>query len=162
VDRYATQALGSKIHGQGIHTLSPIRSRSDSPREFGRIVISLLIRTVRLASNGRASFAFHPTRAAQSAPTHGGGDRRGSRFRPSRAPYLNPHDPREIDGTPSPILQLILANTEYRTRYTVRRGGAIAGESEPRAPVPETQIHKVLHYLKARVKTAQGLLTEDG
>jgi hypothetical protein len=41
-------------------------------------------------------------------------------------------------------------------------GGAIAGESESRALVLETQIHKVLHYIKARVKTTHGLLTEDG
>jgi hypothetical protein len=41
-------------------------------------------------------------------------------------------------------------------------GGAIAGESESRAPVPETQIHKVLYYIKVRIKIAHGLLTKDG
>jgi hypothetical protein len=42
------------------------------------------------------------------------------------------------------------------------RGGAITGEGGPRVLVPETQIHKVLHYPRARVKTVQGLLTGNG
>jgi hypothetical protein len=117
-----------------------------------------LIVTVRARSNGRAVIAFHPARAVPTAPTHGGGDHRRSRFRPTRAPYPNPHDPREIYDMPSPIPAPILANTEYSTRYTVRRGGAIAGESESRAPVRQTLIRWARSEIKTKASQKSGSL----